>query len=82
MNTPQKGSVWRHRKGGIYTVDQVVTHTETGEWLVVYSGEDGESWARPLSDFLDGRFTEQERPASPRTMAMSTEDFLRQVIFR
>ncbi|MFI3272328.1 MAG: DUF1653 domain-containing protein [Pseudomonadota bacterium] len=71
MNTPQKGSVWQHRKGGIYTVDRAATHTETGEWLIVYTGQDGQSWARPESQFMDGRFIELEQ-ARP----MTRQDFL------
>ena len=44
------GQIWRHFKGGLYTVLTKAVHTETGEDLVVYS--DGvKVWARPLAMF-------------------------------
>lgn len=79
---PEKGSVWRHRKGNFYTVVGVAMDSDTGDDVVVYTGKDNQMWTRPLAEFMDGRFTEQERSASPRTIDMSTEDFLRQVVFR
>ena len=51
--------VYRHFKGGIYTVVGFAKHTETEEILVIYrSNKSGETWARPLSmwnDIKDGK---------------------------
>jgi hypothetical protein len=54
---------WRHRKRGT-TYRVIVSHAELqssvglseGAELVVYQGTDGKYWARPLSEFHDGRF--------------------------
>lgn len=47
--------LYRHYKGGLYTVMDVARHSETGEWLVVYRPEYGERllWVRPLAMFLE-----------------------------
>lgn len=58
-----KGDRYRHKKRGTsYTV--VVAHAELqtsaplreGAEIVVYRGDDGKFWARPSSEFHDGRF--------------------------
>lgn len=52
----------RHRKTEkVYTVYEVVRHSETLEELVVYYRWDEDKnemsfWARPIDMFLDGRF--------------------------
>ena len=56
---PEIGSTWKHRSGRIYTV---VFITNVGfinqkyPVTVVYRGENGNVWSRPLSDW-DGSFT-------------------------
>lgn len=51
--TVNSGDLFYHFKGGLYTVIEVATQTETGEKLVVYrSVENGTVWARPMSMFL------------------------------
>ena len=47
--------VYRHYKGGSYTVINVATHSETGEKLVIYRGLYGGAplYARPYDMFLD-----------------------------
>ena len=47
--------LYRHYKGGEYTVMGVARHSETGEVLVVYRPEYGERglWVRPLSMFQE-----------------------------
>ncbi len=46
------GGIYRHFKGSKVKVTDIVTHTETGEKLVVYTHlETGESWARPYEMF-------------------------------
>lgn len=53
--------VWKHNKGGVYTV---VGHRRG---LVFYvSHADGRKWYRPEDEFLDGRF-EPIRDAFPLT---------------
>jgi hypothetical protein len=54
--TPQVHRFYRHFKGGLYYVESISTHTETGEKLVNYvAAEDrfdaeAERWSRPISD--------------------------------
>jgi hypothetical protein len=48
----RKKILYRHYKGGVYElVCNNVTHTETGESLVVYRDCRGQLWARPESMF-------------------------------
>lgn len=51
-------AMFRHRKGGIYSVLDVCIIEKTCEPGVVY--QDAATllkWCRPISEFLDGRFT-------------------------
>ena len=45
------GDKFRHFKGTIYRVIAIAKHTETGEELVVYGDEKGNTWARPKDMF-------------------------------
>lgn len=47
--------VYRHYKGDLYIVEDIATHTETGELMVIYRGLYGENklWVRPLEMFLE-----------------------------
>lgn len=46
---PEPG-LYRHYKGGLYTVFCTGRHSETEEWLVTYRAEaSGTWWVRPLS---------------------------------
>lgn len=48
------GKTFRHYKGGVYVVNLIAKHSETLEILVVYTSiKDNQSWARPISMFLD-----------------------------
>lgn len=48
MTCPEPG-LYRHYKGGLYTVLCSARHSETEEWLVVYRAEAaGTLWVRPL----------------------------------
>ncbi|WP_244980464.1 DUF1653 domain-containing protein [Acetobacter thailandicus] len=41
--------LYRHYKGGLYTLICVGRHSETEEWLVTYRSEEhGTYWVRPL----------------------------------
>lgn len=55
MTEPTPGTDWRHRNGNRYTVVVLAnTHTEDPDRYpvtVVYRGENGRMWARPLSDW-------------------------------
>ncbi|MGO3518865.1 MAG: DUF1653 domain-containing protein [Acetobacter cibinongensis] len=45
-----KPGLYRHYKGGLYTVLCVGRHSETEEWLVTYRSEAlGSYWVRPLA---------------------------------
>ena len=47
--TPPPG-LYRHYKGGLYTLICVARHSETGEWLVTYrSQQTADYWVRPLA---------------------------------
>jgi hypothetical protein len=52
---PFRSGIYRHFKGGMYSVLGVAQHTETGEYLVVYLPTDHASlfWVRPLSMFTE-----------------------------
>jgi len=69
MNSVLIGRRYRHRKGGVYEVLMIASSTETGEPLVVYRAdhECGQTWARPLEEFEDGRFEEVVATAADRT---------------
>lgn len=46
---PEPG-LYRHYKGGLYTLVCVGRHSETEEWLVTYRAEAaGTFWVRPLA---------------------------------
>ena len=44
--------IWRHRKGGIYTVLGI---SEGNVFYIAHA--DGALWYRPAQEFFDGRFT-------------------------
>lgn len=66
-NLAQVGSAYRHKKrGSSYTIiglAQLQTESMVGDYtaLVIYKGEDGQLWARPTGEFLDGRFEPIEK---------------------
>lgn len=47
--------IYRHYKGDLYLVEDIATHSETGEKMVIYRGlyDDSPLWARPKSLFLN-----------------------------
>ncbi len=63
---------YRHYKGGYYQILHEGTHTENGDELVVYRGQDGRIWIRPKDMFYgslsDGtkRFHKARDPSAPR----------------
>ena len=46
----QKGQIYRHFKGTLYTVIAVARNTETDELMVIYQNGD-KIWARPYEMF-------------------------------
>jgi hypothetical protein len=61
-HTIKVGDIYKHRKGNLYRIDAVAKHSETLEYMVVYTAlydnPDGKIWTRPLHSFLDPeRFT-------------------------
>lgn len=46
--------IYRHYKGDNYLVEDIATHSETGEEMVIYRGlyENSPLWARPKTLFL------------------------------
>lgn len=57
------GSLWLHRKGGLYIIEAVGWIEADLTPCVVYRsfGEAG-SWVRPAAEFLDGRFEPADGP--------------------
>lgn len=52
MTSAIEPGTYRHYKGGLYEVEAIATHTESGESLVVYrSVSDGVVWVRPVAIF-------------------------------
>lgn len=46
------GRKYKHFKGGIYQILNFATHTESGEYLVIYKSQDtGKIWARSFEMF-------------------------------
>ena len=60
---PEPDTYVHYKNGKHYTVIDVVKHSETEEWMVLYRAEYGNYglWVRPLNNFLeqvrlDGQF--------------------------
>jgi hypothetical protein len=67
---PVSGTLWRHRKGGLYVVTGACRIEATGDDAVLYTPVGGgPQWARPVAEFLDGRF----RPVAPGALAAAEE---------
>lgn len=58
-NGPLPGSLWTHRKGGMYRVITTAILEATLTPVVVYEGN-GIRWVRPVVEFTDGRFTQAD----------------------
>ncbi len=54
MEVKVKG-IYKHYKGDYYIVEEIATHSETLEKMVVYRGlyEDSPLWVRPYDLFVD-----------------------------
>ena len=48
------GKRYKHFKGGVYVVEDIAVHSETGELMVIYSSylQEKLKWARPLEMFI------------------------------
>ena len=49
--TIQRHEIYRHYKGGLYTILELPINTESNEVMVVYAGVTG-LWVRSLLDFV------------------------------
>lgn len=65
---------YKHFKGNVYTVFAVVTHTETGEEIVCYTDEEGKTWGRPKSMFLEN--VEKDGRSIPRFEYLDDTEFV------
>ena len=45
------GGIYKHFKGNVYTVEDIVYDAETNSPQVLYKGKD-KRWVRPLNEFL------------------------------
>ncbi len=54
MEVKVKG-IYKHYKGDYYIVEEIATHSETLEKMVIYRGlyEDSPLWVRPYDLFVD-----------------------------
>lgn len=59
MNKPKIGGIYKHYKGNLYEVIDIVRHSETNEEMVLYKplyeikDFPGQMWVRPLTMFLE-----------------------------
>ena len=55
IDGPEPGTYVHYKNGKLYTVIDVVRHSETEEWLVLYRAQYGDFglWVRPLKSFLE-----------------------------
>lgn len=62
--TQDKGKIFRHFKGDHYLVVDFVTHSETGETMVLYRALYGECglYVRPYEMFVEEVPAEKENP--------------------
>ena len=59
--TIQRHSMYRHYKGGLYTILELPINTESNEIMVVYAGVTG-VWVRTLTKHISGgRFPRKMR---------------------
>ena len=54
-NRPEPGTYVHYKNGRYYKVIDVVRHSETEEWMVLYRAEYGDFglWVRPLTMFME-----------------------------
>lgn len=64
----QRGKIFRHFKGDLYLVEDFVTHSETGEKLVLYRALYGTCglYVRPYEMFVEEVPTDKENPTRQR----------------
>ena len=62
------GKIFRHFKGDLYLVEGVVTHSESGEKMVLYRALYGEcgQFVRPYDMFLEEVQKEKENPTGQK----------------
>ena len=62
------GKIFRHFKGDLYLVEGVVTHSESGEKMVLYRALYGEcgQFVRPYNMFLEEVPKEKENPTGQK----------------
>jgi hypothetical protein len=55
IDRPDPGAYVHYKNGKHYTVIDVVRHSETEEWMVLYRAEYGDFglWVRPLTMFME-----------------------------
>lgn len=75
----EKGTIYRHRYGGIYQLEGVAKSSEDPTVLrVVYSHVypfDPDMWTRPFEEFTDGRFQEIDEAVLEATLAIDVDAY-------
>lgn len=63
-----KGKIFRHFKGDLYLVQDFVTHSETGEKLVLYRALYGECglYVRPYNMFIEEVPKQKQNPTGQK----------------
>ena len=66
--TNSKGKIFRHFKGDLYLVEDLVTHSETQEKMVLYRALYGSCglFVRPYDMFLEEVPAEKENPTGQK----------------
>lgn len=72
------GQIYRHYKGGLYTIREVAVKEDTLEILVIYqSNAKGSVWARTLSNWISLADTETEYVLPDGSRRMGRRRFTR-----
>ena len=55
MNKIKIKGIYRHFKGDLYLVEDIIYHSETNEKMVAYRALDGDNtlWCRPYDNFME-----------------------------
>jgi hypothetical protein len=74
----RRGQIWKHYKGGLYTIVETAVKEDTLEPLIVYqSNKTGGVWARTLSNWVERVYQETEYTLPDGSKRMGRPRFTR-----